>query len=353
MLEWTLKSLRGVADEIIVVINRKQQDVVSRFGDSCTFAYQEKQNGTADALAAAEQHVDDRFLLINADEFIPKTDIEKFAKGEECRIATFPVDHVEKFAAVETNGDVVTNIVEKPQHPKTNLSSAGMYMLNKNVFPLIKKINPSQRGELELPDVFRLLMKEEEMRAFQVSKWITLSYPWGLLDANQFILDQFGSQISSEAEIRPGAYLEEPIAIGPGAVIGPNCFLRRYSSIGSNCKIGQAVEIKNSIIMENTFVSHLSYVGDSIIGRNCNVGAGTTFANLRLDEKNIKVNVNNERIDSGHNKLGAIVGDSVKFGVNVTVMPGKKIWPSLMIPPCSIIKNDVTVQPDLKEWKNE
>ena len=196
-------------------------------------------------------------------------------------------------------------------------------------------------------------MKEEDIHVFPVSKWITLSYPWGLLDANQFILDQYGSQIHKSAEIRPGAYLEEPIAIGSKAVIGPNCFVRKYSSIGANCKIGQAVEIKNSIVMENTFVSHLSYVGDSIIGRNCNVGAGATFANLRLDDKTIKVNVNNERVDSGHRKLGAIVGDSVKFAVNVTVMPGKKIWPSLLIPPCSVVKSDVTVQPDLKEWKNE
>ena len=78
-----------------------------------------------------------------------------------------------------------------------------------------------------------------------------------------------------------------------------------------------------------------------------------TFANLRLDEKTIKVNANNQRIDSGHKKLGAIVGDNVKFGVNVTIMPGKKIWPGLMIPPCSVIKNDVTEQPDLKDWKGE
>lgn len=357
MLEWTIKSLSAVADEIVVVVSKNQKDVLSYFSEKypgkCVFAYQKQQKGTADALAAAENHINGRFLLTNADEFFPGQDIEKFAKGKGYQMSTFSVDNPEKFGVVETSSDIVKNIIEKPQNPKSSLVRCGLELLDKEVFSLIRKIKPSPRGELELPDVYRLLMKEEDIHVFPVSKWITLSYPWGLLDANQFILDQYGSQIHKSAEIRPGAYLEEPIAIGSKAVIGPNCFVRKYSSIGANCKIGQAVEIKNSIVMENTFVSHLSYVGDSIIGRNCNVGAGATFANLRLDDKTIKVNVNNERVDSGHRKLGAIVGDSVKFAVNVTVMPGKKIWPSLLIPPCSVVKSDVTVQPDLKEWKNE
>jgi bifunctional UDP-N-acetylglucosamine pyrophosphorylase/glucosamine-1-phosphate N-acetyltransferase len=151
-----------------------------------------------------------------------------------------------------------------------------------------------------------------------------------------------------KAEIRPGSYIEEPVAIGDGCVIGPNCFIRKYSSIGKNCKVGNAVEIKNSVIMENSFVSHLSYVGDSIIGRNCNIGAGAVFANLRLDDRNVKMDVNGSRMDSGSRKLGGVVGHDVKFGVNVTVMPGKKIWPCMLIPACSTIYEDVAEQPELK-----
>ena len=100
--------------------------------------------------------------------------------------------------------------------------------------------------------------------------------------------------------------------------------------------------------MDNSHVPHLNYVGDSIIGRNCNLAAGTIFANLRLDENNIKMMIKDEKIDSRKRKLGCIVGDNVKFGVNVTVMPGKKIWPNLLIPPCIIVKDDVKEQPVLK-----
>jgi bifunctional UDP-N-acetylglucosamine pyrophosphorylase/glucosamine-1-phosphate N-acetyltransferase len=89
--------------------------------------------------------------------------------------------------------------------------------------------------------------------------------------------------------------------------------------------VGNAVEIKNSIIMENTNVSHLSYVGDSILGSNCNIAAGTNIANLRFDNKNVKTTIKNKKIDSGRRKLGAIVGDSVKTGINSSLSPGVKI----------------------------
>ena len=77
-------------------------------------------------------------------------------------------------------------------------------------------------------------------------------------------------------------------------IIGPNCFIRPFTSIEDNCVIGQAVEIKNSIIAKDSKISHLSYVADSIIGENCNLGAGTVLANLRFDEKNIQSIVKGE-----------------------------------------------------------
>lgn len=134
-------------------------------------------------------------------------------------------------------------------------------------------------------------------------------------------------------------------------MVGPNCYIRKYSSIGKNCKVGQAVEIKNSIVMNSSFVSHLAYVGDTIIGRNCNVGGGTIFANLRLDDKNVKVEVNGTRVDSGRRKLGAIVGDNVKFGTRVTVMPGKRIWPNLMIPACHTVDEDMKSEMPLSKFR--
>lgn len=77
--------------------------------------------------------------------------------------------------------------------------------------------------------------------------------------------------------------------------------------------------------MENTNVSHLTYVGDSILGSNCNIAAGTNIANLRFDNRTIRTNIKNKKEDTGRRKLGAIVGDGVKTGINSSLSPGVKI----------------------------
>ena len=93
--------------------------------------------------------------------------------------------------------------------------------------------------------------------------------------------------------------------------------------------------------MDNTNVNHLSYVGDSVIGVDCNLGAGTNIANLRFDDKNVKVIIKGERVDSGLRKLGAIFGDGVKTGINTSVNPGVKIGNGSYINAGCVIYHDV------------
>jgi bifunctional UDP-N-acetylglucosamine pyrophosphorylase/glucosamine-1-phosphate N-acetyltransferase len=94
--------------------------------------------------------------------------------------------------------------------------------------------------------------------------------------------------------------------------------------------------------MDGTHIGHLSYVGDSIIGANCNFGAGTITANLRFDDNSVKVMIKDKLVDSGKRKLGAIIGDYVKTGINVNFMPGVKIEPNAWISPNVVIQRDVS-----------
>ncbi len=91
---------------------------------------------------------------------------------------------------------------------------------------------------------------------------------------------------------------------------------------GTHMRIGNAVEIKNCIIMDGTHIVHLSYVGDSVIGQGCNFGAGSKVANLRHDEKNIKVMKKGKRIDSERRKLGVVMGDDVHTAINTSINVG-------------------------------
>ena len=93
--------------------------------------------------------------------------------------------------------------------------------------------------------------------------------------------------------------------------------------------------------MENTNVSHLTYVGDSIIGSNCNIAAGTNIANLRFDSKTVKTKIKNQKEDSGRRKLGAIIGDSVKTGINSSFSPGVKVGSNTSIGSGVLLYDDV------------
>jgi NDP-sugar pyrophosphorylase family protein len=165
-----------------------------------------------------------------------------------------------------------------------------------------------------------------------------LNYLWNLLDANQELIKEIYSMIEGSIEenvtilnnviigkgsrIRSGSYLEGPLVIGENCDIGPNCYLRKGVSLGNNVRIGNACELKNTIVFDGTHIAHLSYVGDSIIGKNCNFGAGTKTGNLRLDDQTVKAKLNNKIISTNRRKLGVIMGDNVKTAINTYFMPG-------------------------------
>ena len=117
-----------------------------------------------------------------------------------------------------------------------------------------------------------------------------------------------------------------------------NCY---FYSIGNDCKVGNAVEIKNAILMEGSVIGHLSYCADSVIGEKVNFGAGTIVANLRHDNGNVKSMVRGELIDTGRRKFGTIIGDHAKTGIHTSIYPGRKIWPGKTTMPGEIVKKDV------------
>ena len=109
------------------------------------------------------------------------------------------------------------------------------------------------------------------------------------------------------------SYIEDSV-VGKGTTIGPFARLRPNSNIGQNCKIGNFVEIKNSTIGDGTKISHLAYVGDAVVGKNCNIGCGVIFANY-----------------NGRQKNKIIVGDNVFIGSNCNLIAPLKIESNVYI----------------------
>jgi len=359
ILEHNLEQLRGITKEVILVIGYKGELIQKKIGKNykgirIKYVWQKKPRGTGDAAKYALPYLKDRFLLLNGDDFYFKEDLKKLIKK-------FPAILVKKEnpknfgAVIVKEGNKVKEIVEKPEKKISNLANIGAYYLPKEIFKY--KIKKSKRGEYEFPDYINQFAKEHPLYFVKAKNWIPVSFSWNLLDAAEFFLNNIKEKIEGKIErnvhtegkiilkkgsiLRSGTYIIGPVYIGKNCIIGPNCFIRGNTMIGNNCRIGQAVEIKNSIIYENTNVAHLSYVGDSIIGQNCNLGAGTIVANLRHDNASVKTMINGKLIDTKRRKFGTVFGEGVKTGIGTLIYPGRKIWPHKTTLPGEVVKKDI------------
>jgi len=122
-------------------------------------------------------------------------------------------------------------------------------------------------------------------------------------------------------------------------MIGPNAYLRPNTTIGNNCVI--RAEVVDCIIMDNTKAKHFSYLGHSVIGENVNIAAGTITADFRHDGDMHTTLVNGVIVNTERTKLGAMIGDNVRTGINTIIYPGRKIWVEKSTLPGQVVKEDL------------
>lgn len=142
--------------------------------------------------------------------------------------------------------------------------------------------------------------------------------------------------VAEGAEVGPFAYIQGPTFIGPGAEVRHGAFIRGSVFIGAKAVVGHTTEVKGSIFFDEAKAGHFAYVGDSILGHDVNLGAGTKLANLKLRGNEVSVThpETDERIGSGLRKLGALIGDKAQTGCNAVLSPGSILLPNTGVLPC-------------------
>ncbi len=343
-------------EEFIFIVGYHDEQVRNYFGPGnkwgvkIEYCTQRRQLGTADALKMVAGLVSGNFLVINGDIIVNHQDISRLAENNECTLGVVEVEDVGGLGVVEVKGERVVQIYEKAARPVSHLVNAGLYLFTPDIFDALSQTAKSPRGEYELTESLALMMAGEcQITYREIGYWLNLSYPWDLLSANESLLNETRARNLGEVEenvvikgevyigkgtrVRSGSYIVGPVIIGDGCDIGPNCYLRAYTAIEDNCHIGSAVEVKNSIIMKGSKIPHHNYVGDSVLGESCNLGAGTKIANLRLDEKDIEI----AGIDTRRRKLGAIIGDGVETGINAAINVGSVIGANTRIGPGAVV----------------
>ncbi|PSQ15675.1 glucose-1-phosphate thymidylyltransferase [Halobacteriales archaeon QS_8_69_26] len=348
------------ASRFVLVVGYRREAVREYFGDEfrgvpVEYAVQDNQRGTADAVeTAAEFLTPDPFVVLNGDALY---DVESLSTlyDRTPAVGAVRVDDPTQYGVIEVQDGRVTAVVEKSDDPPTDLVNAGAY-----AFPAVAReylnVEDSERGERELTDVLERVCAVADVRAVSIDRWLDVGRPWELLAANEWKLGELDRRVegtvSEDAHLRddvvveagarvdPGVVIEGPALVRAGASVGPNAYVRGATLVGPDASVGHSVEVKNAVLMRGATASHLSYVGDSILGRSVNFGAGTTVANLRHDDEPVRLTVKGDRVSTGRRKFGVVCGDGVKTGIDASLNAGVTLSTDARVDPGETVTRD-------------
>lgn len=190
----------------------------------------------------------------------------------------------------------------------------------------------------------------------------SFTYPWEALKGISDFIISLGKTLSPDeydnpsenvwvhktAKVFPTAYLGAPCIIGADTEVRHGAFVRGSALVGKNCVVGNSVELKNVILFDNVQTPHYNYVGDSILGYKSHMGAGSITSNVKSDKTNVVIKNNDEQLETGIKKIGAMLGDCVEVGCNSVLNPGTVIGRNSNIYPTSCVRG---VVPENSIWK--
>ena len=137
--------------------------------------------------------------------------------------------------------------------------------------------------------------------------------------------------------VEPGAYIQGPAWIGANCQIRHGAYLRENVIAGDGCVLGNSSEFKNCVLLAGAHAPHFNYVGDSLVGRDVNLGAGVILSNYRLDGMPIRVRLAGKVYETGLRKFGAIIGDGAAIGCNSVLNPGSLVLKNARVLPGTIL----------------
>ena len=366
ILVHTLESIKkvGITDVILVISDQSPIKAILQkmdLGLHITYVVQPEPKGMGDALVRAKEYISDDFFLLNASH----VDFHEFADAmrdikrlkDEIVLLANEEKVLSKFGVLSFEGSKVLEIVEKPEKGKepSNLKVIGIYLLTKE---FIDTLEISNSHHYSLESAISNYAKHRNCTFVRTDKEsVSLKYVWDILGINKYLLKNNTGRIGKNVEIAKNAIVDErailedgvkvyegacikgPCFVGKNTIIGNNALLREYVSVEEKCVIGANTEIRNSVLFSGTKI-HSGFIGDSVIGEDCRIGAYFCSANRRLDREEIKVKFDEVKIPSGLTSLGVIMGNEVKVGVHVATMPGVVLGNKAIIGPAtSVIEN--------------
>jgi len=335
----------GIRNIVLIVGYKKEQvyDYMGsgeKFGVDITYVTQERQLGTAHALALAKAVVEDEFLVLPGDNLIEADTIARFVAVKPQAMLVKRVDNPTRYGVVTIRSGVVEDIIEKPEQPKGNIVNTGIYAFDREIFDFIQ-------AELDIPDVLNnVIAQGRSINAHQTEGvWLDVVYPWDILSLNDIVIGQLQADVAGTIEpgvslkglvsvgegtvIRANSYIAGPVVIGANCDIGPNVCLLPATSIGDNVVISPFTEIRNSVIGSDVGIGSGCIIQDSVIDRGCAIKGRFTAcageAEVKVDDEYYSV------------KVGAMLGEGCNIGCSVVARPGAIVGNNSQIQPLKLI----------------
>ncbi len=332
IVQYVIESLaqNGIRSIVLVVGYRKDQifdwlGSGEQLGVEITYITQEKQLGTAHALAQAKAVAEREFVVLPGDNLIEADTIAQFANVKPEAVLVKKVDNPARYGVVTIEAGAVRDIVEKPKQPKSNMINTGIYAFTTDIFSFIE-------AELDIPDALsNMLAQGYAISAVETAGiWLDVVYPWDILSLNDAVLRQIPTELGGIIE--PGVSLKGQVSVGKGTVIRSNSYIAGPVVIGHGCNIGPNVcLLPATSIGDNVVVSPFTEIENSVVGSDVNIGPGCIIQNSVIDRGSIIKGQftacsgqTEVKIDDAHHlvDVGAMLGEGCNLGNSVVAQPG-------------------------------
>lgn len=266
------------------------------FGVRVTYLHQGEPKGLAHAVLVAREFLgDEPFVMYLGDNLLQegiRGFVQQFvSKPCDAVVGVTPVANPSSYGVVELKGAEIVSIIEKPAVPRSNLALVGVYLFSPEIHPIVERLHPSRRGELEITDAIWQLHQARHLVAIREVQgwWKDTGRPEDLLEANERVLGSLpANRFAVRGTVAPGAVLHGLVSLGPGSFVGPHvrvegpCVIGNDvriegpsrigygTSVGDRCVIRRS-SITRSVIMENAEIDGPVKLSNSIVGRSARI----------------------------------------------------------------------------------
>ena len=369
LIWYTIESLKKAGITEAIVIQGPKKEVEKELdnydlGVDIKYLVQPQPKGMGNAVMLSEKLINGSFFVfhahkVNAGEYVKLLQNKANQSKVNLILLGAKTDSPWLYGMVKLNGDKVKKLVEKPKKGSepSDIMILGTYLLPREFFSYYRKVSEHQYA---FEDALGLYMGKNDVRIAIVSEeFSTFKFPWHFFEIEKSLFDNFLEKkidssatigknvvidgkvfVGKNAKILDGVVIKGPCYIGENVVVGTNSLIRDYVDLEKDDNVGALTEVARSIFQEGVHV-HSGYFGDSVLGKNCKIGAGCITANVKIDRSEVFAVVKGEKRGTGRTSLGCFIGEGSGVGANSSFMPGVFIGKNSVIGPNSLVSENI------------